>query len=430
MIKHYIKQAWTMIKQHRLFTGIYVVGTGLSIALSMTMFIILYVKFAPIYPEYNRNRTLVLKAMKSYTKSNGENWSCSAVSYGVVKNLLPELSHLDAIGTTSPGNDDMLVEIPDNNEPVAVNPLYADAGFWQVFTFRFLSGKPFTQADIDAKRYEVVIPQSLALRLFASEDVVGKRFIMDAQEYRVCGVVEDVSAATPATVGDLWLPLTLNHWFESELTEQLTGNMHIYMTAPTVAEKEALKEEVREVFRKYNLTTKEYMNDLMEQPDDYWISTFRVDSCAAPNLAGTLRLFLYMLLALLFIPAMNLSGMISSRMDQRLSELGVRKTYGATNRRLIIQVLWENLLLTCIGGLLGLLMSYLIVLTASDWILTLFDKITEPGKTPFLSFEMLFNPMVFGVAFGLCVLLNLISALIPTVWALRRNIIQSLNSKR
>ena len=98
--------------------------------------------------------------------------------------------------------------------------------------------------------------------------------------------------------------------------------------------------------------------------------------------------------------------------------------------RLIGQVLWENLLLTCIGGLLGLLISYLIVLTASDWILTLFDSYTDVEKTPFLSFEMLFNPTVFCAAFGLCVLLNLISALIPAIWALRRNIIQSLNSKR
>ena len=40
MIKLYLKQAWTLINQHRLFTGIYVVGTGLSIALVMTMFII------------------------------------------------------------------------------------------------------------------------------------------------------------------------------------------------------------------------------------------------------------------------------------------------------------------------------------------------------------------------------------------------------
>ncbi|EKU87872.1 ABC transporter permease [Bacteroides oleiciplenus] len=429
MIKLYLKQAWTLIKQHRLFTGIYVVGTGLSIALTMTMFIIFYVKFAAIYPEYNRDRMIVLKMMKSYPKDNDKSWNCSNVNYDVVK-MLQNLPHLDAIGAASRNYRENYVEVPDNNEPVGIAPLYTDAGFWQVFTFRFLYGKPFTQADVDAKRREVVVPVSLARRLLATDDVVGRRFKMDAQEYRICGVVEDVSAATPSSVGDLWMPITLNSWIVSDNTGKLVGNTEIYMTAPIAADKEALKEEVREVFRKYNLAAPKYMNDLMDQPDDYWISTFRVNSCGAPDLASELRVYLYMLLALLFIPAMNLSGMMSSRMDERLSELGVRKTYGATNGSLIGQVLWENLLLTCIGGLLGLLISYLIVLTASDWILTLFDSYTDVEKTPFLSFEMLFNPMVFCTAFGLCVLLNLISALIPAVWALRRNIIQSLNSKR
>ena len=429
MIKLYLKQAWTLIKQHRLFTGIYVVGTGLSIALTMTMFIIFYVKFAAIYPEYNRDRMIVLKMMKSYPKDNDKSWNCSNVNYDVVK-MLQNLPHLDAIGAASRNYRENYVEVPDNNEPVGIAPLYTDAGFWQVFTFRFLYGKPFTQADVDAKRREVVVPVSLARRLFATDDVVGRRFKMDAQEYRICGVVEDVSAATPSSVGDLWMPITLNSWIVSDNTGRLVGNTEIYMTAPIAADKEALKEEVREVFRKYNLAAPKYMNDLMDQPDDYWISTFRVNSCGAPDLASELRVYLYMLLALLFIPAMNLSGMMSSRMDERLSELGVRKTYGATNGSLIGQVLWENLLLTCIGGLLGLLISYLIVLTASDWIITIFDSYTDVEKTPFLSFEMLFNPMVFCTAFGLCVLLNLISALIPAVWALRRNIIQSLNSKR
>lgn len=37
----------------------------------------------------------------------------------------------------------------------------------------------------------------------------------------------------------------------------------------------------------------------MGQPDDYWASTFRVNSCGAPDLASELRGYLYMLLALL-----------------------------------------------------------------------------------------------------------------------------------
>ena len=60
MIKQYFKQAWTMMRQNKLFTSIYVAGTGLSIAFTMVLFIIYYVKFAPVYPEYNRDRTLVI----------------------------------------------------------------------------------------------------------------------------------------------------------------------------------------------------------------------------------------------------------------------------------------------------------------------------------------------------------------------------------
>ena len=156
--------------------------------------------------------------------------------------------------------------------PISVTPLYTDAGFWKVFTFRFLHGKPFTQADIDAKRREVVLPVSVARKLFATDDVVGRRFNMDAQEYRVCGVVEDVSAATPSSVGDMWLPITLNSWVTSDATGKLVGSVGIYMTAPDAEDKEALKEEVREVFRKLNLASDKYMNDLMGQPDDYWAS--------------------------------------------------------------------------------------------------------------------------------------------------------------
>jgi len=141
---------------------------------------------------------------------------------------------------------------------------------------------------------------------------------------------------------------------------------------------------------------------------------------------------LYLLLAMLFIPALNLSGMISSRMDHRLVEIGVRKAYGASNASILRQVLSENLVLTVAGGLVGLLLAYLIILTCSHWILGLFDSLglyAFAESSPRITADMLLNPWVFGSAFGACLLLNFISAFIPTVWALRHSIIESLHSK-
>ena len=47
-----------MMRQHKLFTGMYIAGTAISIAMAMAIFIILYIKLGPIYPEYNRDRTV------------------------------------------------------------------------------------------------------------------------------------------------------------------------------------------------------------------------------------------------------------------------------------------------------------------------------------------------------------------------------------
>ena len=204
------------------------------------------------------------------------------------------------------------------------------------------------------------------------------------------------------------------------------------MTATAASDVETLRAEVIDALNRYDQEEQTYAHFWMDQPDVWWKSTFRNTCSSAPDIPGIIRNILYMLLALLFIPAMNLCGMISSRMDERMSELGVRKAYGATNASLISQVLTENLLLTLIGGLMGLALSYLIAWTGSEWVCHLFDEKAFAGDMvhPSYTTEMLFNPTLFLVVFGLCVLLNVISALVPTILALRHSIISSIQTKR
>ena len=434
MLKNYFKQAWTLMRQNRLFTGIYVVGTGLSIALVMTLFIIFYVKFGPVYPEYNRDRTLVLKPLKRYPKGKPENWTINGgVAYYVVDQMLPGLPHVEQVaGSVIDFWGDYQVSATDV-KPFKATPRFANGAFWKVFSFRFVDGQPFTQEDVEAKAQVAVIGESMAKRLFAAvEGVTGRHFAFNGRDYRVCGVVRDVSNATPETAGDLWLPLLNAQYISKELDRHgLLGNVYAYLLVDDAENFETVRSEVQDVFRRYTQQDKDYEYDLMGQPDPYWLSTFRQDVEKAPDTMELAKDFLYILLALLFIPALNLSGMISSRMDSRMAELGIRKAYGATRRRLLEQVLCENLLLTLLGGLAGLLFSYLIVLTASDWILTLFDKnIYDTSLSTSLTPEMLFNPAVFGCALAVCVVLNVVSALVPALGAMRHPIMESLNTKR
>ena len=435
MIKQYFKQAWAMMGQNKLFTSIYVTGTGLSIALVMTLFIIFYVKFAPIYPEYNRNRTLVVSTTKRINKANEGNWSSnSGTSWKFTNKLLGNLKNAVAVAGVAKGWG-MKQEISriGSKEVVEVKPKYVNGGFWQVFTFDFTDGHPFTSEEVEAVQPVVVISESLSEQMFANPSSTGEKLFMNGKEFRACGVVKDVSNATPASAADIWIPITHNAQAIADNPKlDLMGSIVNYLLAPTVADKNALRTEVQDIINKYNQQDEEYRHEFFGQPDDYWMSTFR--GGMADEFFETwdlLKEYIYILLAFLIIPALNLSGMISNRMDGRMSELGIRKAYGATNRQIVAQVLWENLLITLMGSIVGLLLSYGIVLTAKQWILTLFDHlIMNHNQLMDISFEMLFNPVVFGSALLFCLLLNMISAIIPTMWAIRRSIIQSIHAKR
>ena len=418
-----------MIKQNKLFSFIYIMGTGLSIALVMIVSIIYYIKLAPIYPEYNRNETIVLKNMKV---AKDDHISSSSVSYQFLTDMVPKLNSLKHIAAIYSWNRKVMVNMPDAKESLSVVPIFVNDGFWDVFTFSFTDGYPFDAPDVQSMQKKAVISESLSRRLFATTQSVNRTFEMDGEKFVVCGVVKDVSSATPITAADVWLPITLksDEYDSDNVTHFMVGPLSYYML-PIDGEKQSLKEEIGRLFDEFDLDNDGWKHDLMGQPDDYWLSTFRIWSNRGPYMwEEVFKSIGLMLLAFILIPAINLSGMISSRMDKRLCEIGIRKAYGATRDDLIRQVLWENLILTCIGGVVGLIFSYIIVMTTSSWILTIFDEFVDCVMATSITPEMLFNPYIFLIAFGVCVILNLLSTLIPTFHALRRSIIYSLNTRK
>lgn len=120
----------------------------------------------------------------------------------------------------------------------------------------------------------------------------------------------------------------------------------------------------------------------------------REDAFSEPNVRELVLKYVIIVLVLLLIPAINMSGITQSRMRKRMAEIGVRKAFGATRSELLTQVLYENLLQTLLGGVLGLFFSYASVLLLSDWLLDTGTASMGIGRT-FVNAEMMFNPLIF-----------------------------------
>ena len=429
MFKIYLRQAWNLVKQNKLFTSIYVIGIGLAIALTMILFIVHYIKFAPIYPEENRGRTLVIRRLTLHYNDNRGMYQSNCCSPYLGK-YLKEQTRAEAVavfGTSNTLSPKEIGKPGESNHSKGIIKM-VNADFWKLFTFRFINGKPFTDVDLNSKQQVAVIQEKTALQLFGRTDVAGERILLEGKEMKIVGVVENSSVATPDSYAAAWIPI--NDYAKQVQKEGFLGNFHISLQAATKAGVDSLKQEVIEAFRKYDADHPETTHELKGQPVENWLSYYQHDK--EVSVKEVVLKLLYLLLAMLFIPALNLSGMISSRMDQRQVEIGVRKAYGASNLAIIKQVLGENLALTVAGGIVGLLIAYLIIATCSQWILSLFDDTdlySFAGISPRITPEMLFSSWIIGCAFGACLLLNVISALIPTVWALRHSIIESLHSK-
>ena len=148
-----------------------------------------------------------------------------------------------------------------------------------------------------------------------------------------------------------------------------------------------------------------------------------------PDKTKTILQYLLVIVILLLVPAINLSGMTLSQMRKRMSEIGIRKAFGATRGTLLVQILSESMVLTLLGGVIGLFISYIAIWLMRTWLLSnSFASISSVfGGTPALSVTELLNPVIFLYAFVFCLILNLLSAGIPAYRMARKNVMEALN---
>lgn len=433
MVKLYFKQAWQLLKQNKLFSTIYIIGTGLAISMVMLLIIIYYIKVANIYPETNRERMMVMKYGVENSIDKNRGTASHYFSYQAVKDFFYTLETPEAVTAIYYGDsEDSYVERPDRSL-IPVQLKYTDAAFWQVFSFSFLAGKPYSQAEFDSGIHTVVISESLAGKVFNTTDVVGKTLSLNFTDYRVSGVVRDASYATPVSYAQIWLPYSCNSSYEekSGITGML-GGMQVYILMNSSSEADVVSKEINDRFHRFNAFQTERIIALNGQPNSFHKSVFHFNSMDESNWLDFLRISTLFLLLSLLVPAINLSGMISSRMERRTAEIGVRKAFGASNKVVLTQILYENLLLTFLGGIIGLILSYLLVLFSRNWFLDLFNLWSEPlpeGVEVLLTPSMLINPTIFLVVFGVCLFLNVLTGILPAWNSCRRNIVDSLNIK-
>jgi putative ABC transport system permease protein len=122
-------------------------------------------------------------------------------------------------------------------------------------------------------------------------------------------------------------------------------------------------------------------------------------------------IFLFMLL-----PTINLVNINITRIMERSSEIGVRKAFGASSKTLVYQFIIENIILTVIGGIFGVIFSVIAL-----------QLINESGLIAGLHLTLNLTILFYG--FLTCLLFGLLSGVYPAWRMSKLNVVRALKAQ-
>jgi putative ABC transport system permease protein len=279
-----------------------------------------------------------------------------------------------------------------------------DGNFWRVFDFDLVAGELYTQADEENARFIAVVNRSTAEGLYGSPgEALGSGIEIDGQSFRISGVVEDVPFSGFRSFGDVWVPISTN---KSKAYRENYQGLHMgFVLAQSRADFPALKAEFQSRLAATPLPPDQNRWETMKSSLDTPLEGI-VHTLDLPSVTWLKGFFVILGLIFMVLPAVNLVNLNLSRIMERASEIGVRRAFGAQRGTLVWQFLVENLVLTMIGGFLGLVVSVLVL-----------EGINATGIIPRSEFAL--NPRVFAYGLLAAIAFALLSGVYPA-WRMSR----------
>jgi putative ABC transport system permease protein len=242
--------------------------------------------------------------------------------------------------------------VGDNNETITFDSI--PANYFTVRNFAVQTGYPFTDNDVQSLNHVAVIGSTLASTLFGpGSDPVGQYINVKNIQFKVVGVLaskgtgafgvdQDNLVLVPITVGQKQM-LGINYFSDIEVQAN---------NAYTIPFVQSRVESILE--QDHNITD--------PSKDDFTIETQQDVLSLLGNITSILTLFLAAIASIsLVVGGIGIMNIMLVSVIERTKEIGLRKSVGATNNDILQQFLVESVMLTFIGGVIGIALGGLVV---------------------------------------------------------------------
>ena len=249
--------------------------------------------------------------------------------------------------------------------------------FPEIANLPAVKGKFFDSGQADSGRKVAVIGQTIVNEVFGTKDPIGEKIDIKGQKYQVIGVLKSQGSALGVDQDNI----VIIPFAAAQRQFGIDQVNNIYAKAQTQANVEEVAEKMK----------KALLVDLSE--DDFSVLTAKQTLTTIQGILGVISATLSGIAAIsLLVGGIGISNIMLVSVTERTREIGLRKSVGAKPFDILSQFLIEAIILSVLGGIIGL-----VIATAGAWVASRFIPTSITLWSIFIAFG--FSVLV-GVVFG------------------------------
>src|SRR5580692_6902032 len=410
MIRDLLQESYDAMRHNRRRTALTMLGMAWGIA-TVVMLLAYGDGFgracANIFANFGTKLMIVVpgrSSMQAGGEKAGAKIRFTLDDVDILTSNIPQITHI-----TPSCNKDVTIQYDARSFTMGVNGEYPNT--FGIRALGLAQGRFYNSEDQIQRARVAVIGSETKDKLFSGRNALGEHIRLDGISYEVVGVLTPKMQAGDDNINRVvYIPFT--SMSDLKDTHYLDSIWFNYETN----DYERIEQSVRYIMaaqHKFNPTDRRALMvfNLMVQVHQFEIISIGLKILLA--FIGTLTLG---------IGGVGLMNIMLVSVTQRTREIGVEKALGARRRHIFLQFLAEALTITFIGGLMGIVLAYVVAFSVGR--LTLYSAMAKHAEGG--DIRLIINPLTLIVAVLILSAVGLISGMVPAIRASRLDPIEAL----
>ena len=346
--KTLLKLAWTSILKNKMRTLLTMLGIVIGVGAVIVMVAVGHGAQTQIESQINSLGTNLILITPGSSQQGGVSQGAQTFNRITVEDAVKLKAEAQTLSGVSPIVNARLVVIgPSGNWRTSINGVSAD--YFSIRDWPMLYGDQFTDADVRAMRKVALLGKTVADNLFPGTDPTGASIQIGHVPFTVGGVLAPKGQNANGNDQDdiVLMPYTTAQ-------TRLSGNTRIFQIMTSTfspGDIPAAQQEITSIMRE--------SHHLGDNPDDFTVRNQSEIAAAATSTTSVMSGLLAAIASVsLLVGGIGIMNIMLVSVTERTREIGIRMAIGARGSDVLTQFLVESVVMSILGGIVGLLAGY------------------------------------------------------------------------